>query len=77
MAAALRAAQRERADDGAYAWAGLIVLGDGEIVPLPGGSKRAALPAGLLLGASFAALLLGAGGVVWWRRRKTDEAEAC
>ncbi|HYU32606.1 MAG TPA: CHAT domain-containing protein [Thermoanaerobaculia bacterium] len=72
VAAALRAAQRERAEDGApaYAWAGLIVLGDGEIVPLPGGSKQPALPAGLLLGTAFAALLLGAGGVVWWRRRE-------
>jgi len=70
VAGALRAAQRERAEDGApaYAWAGLVVLGDGEIVPLPGGSKRPALPVGVLLGTAFAALLLGAGGVVWRRR---------
>jgi CHAT domain-containing protein/tetratricopeptide (TPR) repeat protein len=36
---ALHAAQRDRIADGApaYAWAGLIALGDGDLVPLPGG----------------------------------------
>jgi hypothetical protein len=37
---ALRAAQRDRIAAGApsYAWAGLVVLGDGDLVPLPGGT---------------------------------------
>ncbi len=51
VAAALRAAQRERAEEGApaYAWAGLVVLGDGEIVPLPGGHQRSPVTAVLLV----------------------------
>jgi CHAT domain-containing protein/tetratricopeptide (TPR) repeat protein len=72
VAAALRAAQRERADEGApaYAWAGLVVLGNGDIVPLPGGSKRPPFLTGpaIWLGAA-AALLLGGGAAVWRRRR--------
>jgi CHAT domain-containing protein len=41
VAAALQAAQHGMIADGApaAAWAGLVVLGDGEIVPLPGGRK--------------------------------------
>ncbi len=41
VAAALHAAQREMIRDGAppAAWAGLVVLGDGDLVPLPGGRK--------------------------------------
>ena len=39
VAAALQAAQRDRIDDGApaEAWAGVVVLGDGDRVPVPGG----------------------------------------
>lgn len=39
VAAALQAAQRDRMDDGApaEAWAGVVVLGDGDRVPVPGG----------------------------------------
>lgn len=42
VAAALHAAQRDRIADGApaEAWAGVVLLGDGEPVPLPGGRKR-------------------------------------
>jgi CHAT domain-containing protein/tetratricopeptide (TPR) repeat protein len=71
VAAALRAAQRERAEEGApaYAWAGLVVLGDGDIVPLPGGRKREPLLAGPVPVIAVAALLLGAGVVMWGRRR--------
>jgi len=71
VAAALRAAQRERADEGApaYAWAGLVVLGNGDIVPLPGGNERSPLLASPALWLSIAALLLGGGAVVWRRRR--------
>lgn len=41
VAAALQAAQRDMIRDGApaAAWAGLVVLGDGDLVPLPGGRK--------------------------------------
>lgn len=72
VAAALRAAQRERAEEGApaYAWAGLVVLGDGGLVPLPGGRKRPPLLTGALPAVAVAALLLiTTGGVVWRRRR--------
>ncbi|HKH43588.1 MAG TPA: CHAT domain-containing protein [Thermoanaerobaculia bacterium] len=71
VAAALRAAQRERADEGApaYAWAGLVVLGNGDIVPLPGGHQRSPVTAVLLFTVALGALLLGAGAVVWRRRR--------
>lgn len=42
VSAALRAAQRDRIEDGApaEAWAGVVVLGDGDRVPLPGGRRR-------------------------------------
>jgi len=41
VAAALQAAQRDMIKEGApaAAWAGLVVLGDGDLVPLPGGRK--------------------------------------
>jgi CHAT domain len=71
VAAALQGAQVELIDKGAPAasWAGLVVLGDGDVVPLPGGRKGSVLPhwawgvaAGLLL-----ALVAGA---AFRRRRK-------
>ncbi|MEA2695514.1 MAG: hypothetical protein QOJ16_4901 [Acidobacteriota bacterium] len=42
IAAALRAAQRDRIAAGApmKAWAGFVALGDGDLVPLPGGTHR-------------------------------------
>lgn len=55
VAAALQAAQRDRIEAGApaAAWAGVVVLGDGDRVPFPGGRKGSFLPAlavtGLLL----------------------------
>ena len=68
VAAALRAAQRDRADEGApaYAWAGLVVLGDGDLVPLPGGRRTPPVP--LWLPVAAAAALLTAGALVWLRR---------
>lgn len=67
VASALRAAQRDRADDGApaYAWAGLVVLGDGDLVPLPGGRPRSN-PLWIPLSAAAALLVIGA---LAWRRR--------
>ncbi len=74
VAASAHAAQRELIEEGApaAAWAGIVVLGDGDAVPLPGGRRGPALPplpvwawtlaGGVLL---FAAL----GGLFWLRRR--------
>ncbi|MFL6193983.1 MAG: CHAT domain-containing protein [Thermoanaerobaculia bacterium] len=46
VAASLQAAQRELIAEGApaAAWAGIVVLGDGGLVPLPGGRREAGLP---------------------------------
>ncbi len=65
VAAALQAAQRDLIAGGApaAAWAGIVVLGDGDLVPLPGGRKGWEVPAwawvvgvGALLVLGFAAL---------------------
>jgi len=74
VAAALRAAQRDRIADGApaYAWAGLMVLGDGDLVPLPGG-RRAPAEKPWWLAGGLGVLLLAAvvlGGVLWRRERR-------
>jgi hypothetical protein len=63
--AALQAAQRDRMEDGApaEAWAGVVVLGDGDQVPLPGGRRRR-WPLLLL---ALAVLVLV---VVWTARRR-------
>ncbi|HTQ81055.1 MAG TPA: hypothetical protein VMM92_13735, partial [Thermoanaerobaculia bacterium] len=61
VAAALSAAQRDRFAAGAppRAWASLTVLGDGGIVPLPGGKPRSAASGPLVsAGAAGAAALL-------------------
>jgi CHAT domain-containing protein/tetratricopeptide (TPR) repeat protein len=62
VAAALQAAQRDRMDDGApaEAWAGVVVLGDGDRVPVPGGRGASLVPWALVLGliAILAAALL-------------------
>jgi CHAT domain-containing protein len=65
VAAALQAAQLDRFEDGApaTAWAGVVVLGDGDRVPFPGGRKKPLLPAVLVI-----ALLLGAAAILWRRR---------
>lgn len=49
VAGALTAAQREwiRAGAPLAAWAGVVVLGDGDLVPLPGGAPASTLPGGL------------------------------
>jgi CHAT domain-containing protein/tetratricopeptide (TPR) repeat protein len=72
IAAALRAAQRDRIDAGApaYAWAGLVVLGDGDLVPLPGGHRPSDLRT-WALGAGAALLLLAAAVLLWRRRRRS------
>ncbi|HEX5718921.1 MAG TPA: CHAT domain-containing protein [Thermoanaerobaculia bacterium] len=60
VAAALQAAQRDRRDEGApaEAWAGVVVLGDGDRVPVPGGRRPSLVPWALLLGLLAAALLV-------------------
>jgi len=70
VAAALHAAQRDRIDTGApaYAWAGLLVLGDGGLVPLPGGRKGLDLPPWVSIAAAAVGLLAVGLGVIAWRR---------
>ncbi len=60
VAAALQAAQRELRADGAPAadWAGLVVLGDGGIVPFPSEHKELHIPR-LAWGLGVVSLLLG------------------
>lgn len=52
VAQALQDAQQDRIRDGAptEAWAGVVVLGDGDRVPFPGGRKRSFLPAVAVIG---------------------------
>jgi CHAT domain-containing protein len=60
LAAALAAAERDRIDEGAptAAWAGFVVLGDGDLVPIPGGRSWIDLNReGLALAAALAILL--------------------
>jgi CHAT domain-containing protein/tetratricopeptide (TPR) repeat protein len=73
VAAALQAAQREMSTAGApaAAWAGLVVLGDGGLVPLPGGRRGIAVP-----GWAWAAgvgVLLALALVAFRRRRKGSD----
>jgi CHAT domain-containing protein len=67
VAAALRAAQQDRLEAGAppEAWAGVVVLGDGDRVPFPGGR-----PASWLLPAALFLLLASGLGVWAWLRRR-------
>jgi len=71
VAAALRAAQSDRIEAGApaYAWAGLIALGDSGLIPLPGGRKGLDLPPWVSVVAAGAALLVAGLAVIAWRRR--------
>ncbi|HEX3126970.1 MAG TPA: CHAT domain-containing protein [Thermoanaerobaculia bacterium] len=73
VAAALQAAQRDLIEDGvpAAAWAGVVVLGDGDRVPFPGGRRRALLPA-----VAVVALLLLAAAILWRRRVRTPAPPA-
>lgn len=67
VAAAAQAAQQDLIADGApaAAWAGIVVLGDGDIVPLPGGRKGWNVPVWAWIAAgSLLALLLA----LAWRR---------
>ena len=60
ISAALRAAQQDRIDAGApaEAWAGVLVLGDGDRVPLPGGRKRSGVWVWVVVGVLAAVTLL-------------------
>jgi len=70
VAAALQAAQGELIAEGApaAAWAGLVVLGDGDIVPLPGGRKGWNVPV-WAWGLGLALLVAMVGWGVWNRRQ--------
>jgi CHAT domain-containing protein len=69
---ALHAAQRDRIAAGApaYAWAGLMVLGDGDLVPLPGGRRSAEVDPWIIAGLGAGVFLLAACALSWgvWRR---------
>src|SRR3954453_456274 len=74
VAAALQAAQRDMIEDGApaAAWAGLVVLGDGDLVPLPGGRKGWYVPLWAWIAGGAVILLLGFFAV--WRARRSDRS---
>jgi CHAT domain-containing protein len=81
VAEALRAAQRDRLAAGApaYAWAGLVVLGDGDLTPLPGGRKGLGLPVWPAWAAFLAAmsgLILLSLALLAWRRRLAPPRKA-
>jgi CHAT domain-containing protein len=64
VAAALKATQSDMIAEGfpAAAWAGIVVLGDGDIVPLPGGRKGWNVPLwAWVLSGGLLALLIGLG----------------
>jgi CHAT domain-containing protein/tetratricopeptide (TPR) repeat protein len=60
VAAALQAAQLDRMKEGApaEAWAGVVVLGDGDRIPVPGGKRPSLVPWAFVLGLLAAALLV-------------------
>jgi CHAT domain-containing protein len=73
VSAALRAAQLDRIADGApgYAWAGLVVLGEGDFVPMPGGRPETPVARWIwIAGVGAAALLLLAGALFLARIRR-------
>ncbi len=71
LGAALREAQRERIRTGAPAasWAGLVVLGNGDVAPVRGAPRR-----WLPLAAAALLLALGVVAVRRWRRRRSRDA---
>jgi len=70
VAGALAEAQAILAREGlpAASWAGLVVMGDGDQVPLPGGRNSSGATA-IVVGAGILALALVAMTVAWIRRR--------
>jgi CHAT domain-containing protein len=63
---AVRAA-RIRAGAPTDAWAGLVVLGDGDMVPVPGGTRKSPIPRGWTL-AGIALVVMAAGAALAIRR---------
>ncbi len=74
VSAALRGSQLDRIADGApgYAWAGLVALGAGDLVPLPGGRpERPAAPWAWAAAGGSLLVLAAAAVLAWsWRRRR-------
>lgn len=71
-AAALRAAQLDRIAGGApgYAWAGLMVLGEGDLIPMPGGRPDPPLATWIWMAGGGALLLAGGLLLAWSRLRR-------
>jgi CHAT domain-containing protein len=71
---ALRAAQREAIGRGLppSAWGALVVVGDGERVPFPGGVPRKASGLPQVVLAGLAALVALAAGASLWRRARRE-----
>jgi CHAT domain-containing protein len=78
VAAALRAAQLDRIADGApgYAWAGLMVLGEGDLVPMPGGRPASPFAPWIWVTAGVVLLLLAGGVAVAWKRHNTRKMKS-
>jgi CHAT domain-containing protein len=74
MAAALAAAQRDRLQAGApaAAWAGLVVLGDGDVAPFPARPTPGPSPGNLLRAALLAAIAVLLGRRWLTRRRRAQ-----
>ncbi|HEV2854552.1 MAG TPA: CHAT domain-containing protein [Thermoanaerobaculia bacterium] len=70
ISGALQAAQRDLIAEGApaAAWAGIVVLGDGDLVPLPGGRKGFAVP--WWWGIAGVTGIAGIAGIAAWIRRR-------
>jgi CHAT domain-containing protein len=76
VSAALRSARREAiaAGEPAAAWAGLVVLGDGSVVPLPGGRSLLDHPALPVVAAALLVLAAGLLAAFAVRRRRARAA---
>jgi CHAT domain-containing protein len=77
VGAAMAAARRERMRAGASPaeWAGLVVLGDGGMIPFPSGLPKPAFPLSAFLAVlAVAAGALATSAVLLWRRRRAARA---
>ncbi|MEA2599906.1 MAG: hypothetical protein QOF89_898 [Acidobacteriota bacterium] len=80
VAAAAQAAQKDLIAAGApaAAWAGIVVLGDGDLVPLPGGRKGWNVPpwVWMIAGCALILLIVLMVAIAWRRIRRTAKTES-